>query len=434
MDWKELLAQAKAKIEEAKVLAQRVQDGEGEEGDKERVDALIAEAKDLRARAEQYKDIAEVGAVLVEEVKATQEAEEKAQQEADLKAAEFASFGDFLVATYRFSKFRDADPRLTWFDEERGREGKALAEGIGATGGFLVPTEFRAQLLAVAAERAIVRPRATIIPMSRRSVQIPVLDQTSTTSGVSHFFGGVRVYWTEEAGEKTETSPTFKQRELVAHKLAAITYCSDELLADSAITLQAFLTGPMGLSGAIADEEDYAFLRGTGAGQPLGVITAVNAPTLVVNRNAAGAFGFVDAVAMLESFLPGSRGVWVMNQTVMDQVFRMVDPLGQYIWLPNAAQAGPGTLLGYPIVFTEKLPTLGTQGDVLLADFSYYLLGDRQLTTVDSSIHNRYEYDQTTWRAVHRVDGMPWMLAPVTLRDGSTQVSPFVILGDVVGS
>jgi HK97 family phage major capsid protein len=87
--------------------------------------------------------------------------------------------------------------------------------------------------------------------------------------------------------------------------------------------------------------------------------------------------------------------------------------------------------MGYPIVWTEKLPALGTQGDILLANWPDYLVGDRQATTIDASMHYRFRYDLMAWRAVHRVDGQPWLSAPLTLADGAFQISPFVILGDV---
>jgi hypothetical protein len=51
------------------------------------------------------------------------------------------------------------------------------------------------------------------------------------------------------------------------------------------------------------------------------------------------------------------------------------------------------------------------------------------MVTIDTSSHERFQYDETSWRAVHRVDGQPWLNAPITLADGSTQISPFVILG-----
>jgi HK97 family phage major capsid protein len=84
--------------------------------------------------------------------------------------------------------------------------------------------------------------------------------------------------------------------------------------------------------------------------------------------------------------------------------------------------------MGYPIFFVENAQPLGTQGDLILADLSKYVVGDRQMVTIDSSKHFRFQYDLTSWRAVHRVDGRPWLSAPITYRDGVTTVSPFVIL------
>jgi len=86
-------------------------------------------------------------------------------------------------------------------------------------------------------------------------------------------------------------------------------------------------------------------------------------------------------------------------------------------------------LFGYPVIFTEKTPTIGNAGDVILADMRYYLIGDRQATTIESTPYVQWQYDLTSWRAVHRVDGQPWLSAPLTLQDGTLQVSPFVILG-----
>ena len=40
----------------------------------------------------------------------------------------------------------------------------------------------------------------------------------------------------------------------------------------------------------------------------------------------------------------------------------------------------------------------------------------------------RFRNDLIAWRAVHRVDGQPWLSAPITLADGTTDISPFVIL------
>jgi HK97 family phage major capsid protein len=59
------------------------------------------------------------------------------------------------------------------------RQEVAMSTQTGASGGFPMPTEFLAKLLALVTENSIVRPRATVIPTSARSVQIPAFDVTT---------------------------------------------------------------------------------------------------------------------------------------------------------------------------------------------------------------------------------------------------------------
>jgi HK97 family phage major capsid protein len=220
----------------------------------------------------------------------------------------------------------------------------------------------------------------------------------------------------------------------VARKLIGYTRCADELVDDSAISLEAFFSGPLGMAGGVAWMEDYAFLMGTGAGQPLGIIPAPC--TIQEGRVAANAVALADIIDMLEHFLPGGRGIWIANQTLLPSIYGLNGPVGNpsYVWIPNARDTAPGTLFGYPLVFSEKPPALGTAGDIGIYDMSYYVIGDRQATTVESTKFDRWSYDQTSWRVVHRVDGQPWLSAPLTLQDGVSTVSPFVILGGAVGS
>jgi len=396
--YKELLREARELFEKAGRLHEKARSTEDED---ERL-AYMTEANEV---AEQARVIKEDGLKFREIEMSAKELDEEIQKMTDEQETKekpvpgsngFKSWNEFLQACYmaghREPSVRTTDPRLSRLKEEAegGHQTKQMVESVGASGGFLVPTEFLAQLQAVASESSIVRPRATIIRMARRAIDIPVLDQTGTTSSQPHWFGGMLAYWSEEAAEKTITTAEFRKVELVAHKLIMYTRSSDELLDDSAISLADFLSGPLGFPGAVAWHEDYAFLRGTGAGQPFGIVTAVNQPTIVVARTAANHVYYGDLVNMLENFLPSANGVWVAHQSVMSNLMNMMDQAGgaantgTYIW-GSAADGVPARLLGLPIIFTEKLPRIGTQGDVLLADMRYYLLGDRQATTVEST-------------------------------------------------
>lgn len=430
MDYRKLLGEAQALFDKAKSV---LEDPESTEEQKSHVPEILDDARAKKAKALQYKSIVEEAAETASQL--SQEEERKSN--AETKPGEFKDWNEFLEAAWMQSVHRVEDDRLVYVkgDRKDGHEGKSMSGATGAGGGFLIPTQFLPQLQAVQAEETLVRRLgATTIRMSSRQLSLPVLDQTGTTSGQPHWFGGMQFYWAEEGEEKTETEPEFRKVNLVAKKLIGLTNASDELLDDSAISLSDFLTGPMGFAGGISWMEDYAYLRGVGGGQPLGIINA--GCRLTPARATANQVGYTDVIDMLSNFLPSGRGAWLMSHSTMTQIIQMTGPSGNpsYVWQPNAREGVPGVLFGMPVYWTEKLPTLGTLGDVALIDARYYLIGDRQKTTIESTKYHRWAYDETSWRVVHRVDGQPWLSAPITYQDGSTQVSPFVVLDAPAGS
>ena len=104
-----------------------------------------------------------------------------------------------------------------------------------------------------------------------------------------------------------------------------------------------------------------------------------------------------------------------------------------FIWQANAVDGIPGQILGKPVIWDEKMEAAGTRGDVLLANWKFYLIGERQATTIESTQFESFLSDLTTWRMVSRGDGQPWLTAPITLADGSKQLSPFVVLSSAAG-
>jgi HK97 family phage major capsid protein len=100
---------------------------------------------------------------------------------------------------------------------------------------------------------------------------------------------------------------------------------------------------------------------------------------------------------------------------------------GGPIWLNNGMSGPPMTILGRPVIFTEKSPVLGQAGDIAFIDPSYYLIGDRQVMSASSSPHFRFQNDETAFKIIERVDGRPWLQSPITPRNGSAStLSPFV--------
>jgi HK97 family phage major capsid protein len=89
------------------------------------------------------------------------------------------------------------------------------------------------------------------------------------------------------------------------------------------------------------------------------------------------------------------------------------------------------TLFGKPIVWTEHCQTLGTVGDLLFCDWGQYLVGQKAGgggMQFASSIHLKFDYDQTCFRFVFRVDGQPWWPGVLTPRYSAVTQSPFIAL------
>ncbi len=428
MNWQEMLEQVAALTKQAQTLLTEAGDAITDE-QKDKVDVLLAKAEGLQADAVKARGNTDREERL-KKLQAAMESKERAPALArasapTLDADKFKDWAEFLVAVKH-----GRDPRLTPIESlMSGNERKALAEGAGASGGFLVPPEHYSQMLEISAEEAIVRPRAFLMPMGSRSITFPKLNQVEAPdSGHTAFYGGVALEWFEENTDLDEMDIEFRMGELVAHGLGGWLPVPNNLIANSAVSLGAMI--PRLFGGAANWAVDYACLQGDGVAKPLGIIAAPVTEWIV--RAVDDQFAFVDAVGMLAAFLASSwgRGVWVMSQSVLPQLYQMVDGLGQHVWLPNASEKGPGTLLGIPIVFTEKLPVLGDRGDVLLCDFGYYILGDRELPTVAASTHERFRRNQTTYRITQWVDGQPWLDDQIKLADGVTEVSPFVGLDE----
>lgn len=302
---------------------------------------------------------------------------------------------------------------------------RALEMGVGAAGGFTVPDQFVGEIFAVTPESSIVRPRATMVPGLDTSPdaasEIPALDHTAGTHG------GITVSWIGEGVEKPETEPEFIQIKLDPQELAGHLIVTDKLLRNNAANLSVFLEKTF--REAIFAAEDDAFLNGNGVGLPLGVL---NSPARIqVARAGANAFAYADVAGMLAAFTPDSwlRGVWVINLSVLPQLMVMVDAGNHRVFEGKDNMRGlPPSLIGIPVIFTGRVPPLGTTGDVMLCDFSYYLLKQGFGPAVAASQHPLFKQNKTIVKAFHNVDGQPWVQAPITLEDGVTTVSPFVVL------
>jgi HK97 family phage major capsid protein len=265
--------------------------------------------------------------------------------------------------------------------------------------------------------------------MESLRVPFPAVDSTSNVNSV---FGGIVGYWTEEGAALTQSSAKFSRVVLDAKKLTAYTEVPNELISDSVISFQAFIDQIF--PEALGWYEDVAFLTGLGAGEPLGVFNAA-ATVEVAAEGAQPADTIVweNVVKMFARMLPASlsRAVWVVSPETFPELATMalsVGTGGSAVWLNNGAAGPPMTILGRPVIISEKAKRLGDAGDINFIDFGFYLIGDRQVMSAMSSPHYKFGNDMTAYRIIERLDGRPWLESAITPQNGGATLSPFVRL------
>lgn len=346
----------------------------------------------------------------------------------------FADPAEFFRATWhgadRMRDWAEISPKLAKLQEVQNSYGSE----VPGDGGFLIPETLRSDILQIALETAVVRPRATVIPMSSLRVPIPMIDDTSHASSI---LGGVVGYWTEEGAAITESQAAFGRVVLDAKKLTAYAEVPNELLMD-APAFEGFFSGTF--PKAIGYFEDLAFLTGTGVGEPQGFI---NSPVAVQVAAEAGqpskTITWGNLVNMYARMLPTSLGscCWIASIDTFPELATMalsVGTGGGPVWIGNMAggQGGmdspPVSILGRPLYFTEKVGPLGTTGDISFVDLSYYLIGDRMEMQSAASPHFKFSTDKTAYRVIERVDGKPWLQSPLTPHNGGPTLSPVVQL------
>ncbi|MCL6453557.1 MAG: phage major capsid protein [Alicyclobacillus sp.] len=296
--------------------------------------------------------------------------------------------------------------------------------GTGSEGGFAVPELYLTDVKMLQPEQSVVRPRASVIPAGEipdTTLNMPVLNQ-----GKNGVYGGVTVQWTAEGEAKPDTTASLKELSLTPQEVSATTVLTNKLIRNWTAA-SSFISNL--LSVATSAAEDIAFLRGDGVGKPKGILNASGA--LTVNRATANAISFADVSQMRAALYSESlaNAVWVANQSIIPQLVSIQDVNGRYIFLRgDLTQHIPDTLYGIPIIFTGRTPSLGNKGDLVLADFSKYLIRDGSGPFIAASPHVLFQQDKTMIRITWNVDGQPWVTDPLLLEDGSTKVSPFVVL------
>lgn len=238
---------------------------------------------------------------------------------------------------------------------------KALTEGTGSAGGFIVPEEFAAEVNRVVEDFGLVPKLCRKYPMKYDTLNVPRLSAT------------VSVTYPGEATAGTASQPTFEQVVLSAKTMVGITPMSNELLADANISVIDLLVELF--AEAIAGQLDTQGLTGTGS--PFTGILSDTGVTVVQPANGTGNSTFTGAATpdnmrdLIAGVKPWSlqgaafimhRSVWALIQktkssTGGDYFFSAANPQLSGSAVVGFPTAQAGTLWGYPVYLSDKMPT-----------------------------------------------------------------------------
>ena len=353
----------------------------------------------------------------------------------------FVSLGEQLQAIVNAERLRSSGrPHDVRLDELNTRAVSGASEAAPADGGFLIQPEFSTEILTIAHDTGLVKKLTRKLPLgpNTNSIKIPGIDEQSRADGSR--WGGVRMYWGNEADTMTGSKPKFRNVQLTMKKLTGLFYSTDELLGDAAalgsIVSQAF-GEEMGF------KLDDSIINGDGSDKPQGIMSAPALVTIAKETSqAAATILYANVSKMRAQMWPRSwmNAVWFINLNVMPQIEQLVVPVknvagtenvgGWPVYMPPRGAADPpfGTLFGKPIQPIEQCQTLGTTGDIILADMEQYVIADKGDMQAASSIHVRFINDEMTFRWVYRVDGQPIWHTALTPFKGSVGLSPFIAL------
>lgn len=335
----------------------------------------------------------------------------------------FRSFGDFALAVYHASG-EGAQPDQRLLIPRGAAAGTISTEGSGPDGGYAVPADFRASIMAMVFSEDSLLGRCDVQQTSGNSFSAPI-DET-TPWGTT----GVQAYWEKEAKAITQSKLHLGSVAVRMHKLAALVPISEEMLED-APQVDGYLRSktPEAMDFAIS----MGLTWGTGAGEPLGFM---NSPALVTvaaeGSQTADTINATNCVKMLARLPTRSRpsAVWLIHPDAEPQLPVML--LGtQPVYMPPGGMAAQpfGNLLGRPVIPHQVCDTVGNLGDIMLVDWGQYLAIRKAAgLQINTSIHLWFDQDLTAFKFTMRLGGQPWWAGPLSNRAGSSNQSPFVTL------
>lgn len=285
-------------------------------------------------------------------------------------------------------------------------EARSLSVGAATAGGDTVPTMFYNRLIQhLIQNSAIMQAGVTVLNTSGgETIQVPKTTAHSTGGLVDSAGSG------DGRGEGMtipSEDPTFGQISLNAYKYGILLQISRELLDDTGVDLEGYLSMQAGR--ALGNAFGAHAVGGTGTKQPRGVITDATLGK-TGTTGVVGVFSADDLIDLQYSVIAPYRAsqacYWLMQDVTIAQVRKLKDANGQYLWQPSVQVGAPDILLGKPVLTDPNVPATGTSHkSVLFGDFSQYFVRMAGGLRFERSDDFAFDTDLVTYRCLMRADG-----------------------------
>lgn len=293
-----------------------------------------------------------------------------------------------------------------------GREGmdqderRNLSMGIDTKGGYLAPEQFLAELIKFVDDSVYVRANARVITLDTgEAIGAPQLDTDISDAD-----------WTSELSTGTEdTAMAFGKRRLEPRPLAKRILVSRDLLMSAALNPEQLVIDRLGYKFSVTEEKTY--LTGSGSNQPLGVFTASNDGVSTArdfsdgNTTTGITFdGLISAKYGLKSQYRGRPSTaWIFHRDAMEQISKLKDGEGQYIWRPSVRDNEPDRILGIPALESEFAPSTFTTGLYvgILGDWQNYWIVEGRAMDLQRLDERYAEINQVGFIGRRRIDAAP---------------------------
>lgn len=296
-------------------------------------------------------------------------------------------------------------------------------------GGFLVARSMLGEVMTgpVASD-----PTASLvdsIQMDTPVVDVPYLVDKDHSTSVS---GGLNWQWRSETQAADASELKLGEMEFRAHTLMGKTYTTRELMERSFTSFVSLLRN--GFRRELASKLLKSKLYGNGNGKMLGILDA--ACTITVPKEGGQGADTINGDNLINMLarhyeVPDSNTtIWLANKSCLPQLVKAHTTMtnsDQPIFVHGNGTTVPNTLLNYPIFFTEHCKQLGDLGDIILGDWSQFLVGEYMPLREESSIHVRFENHEQVFKFWIEIAGAPRWETFLTPENGPTQ-SPFVVL------